>query len=315
MGPRGGQENGWGRRIRTPATWSRATCPPTRRSPSAEVITAQGVRRVNRRPLTYPLPRGEGELLDGGFEGLAGLEAGDARWRDPHRVPGPRVGRHPRLTARDLEGAEARDRHPVPLSERVADGGEEGVDRALGEGLGAPRGLRYRYHQLRLRHDEPSLAIAPSWRDNLPYNRSGARVSIGWCCYNGAASPTCIAKELRMLRGGPVDISTVILVVLAVVFTVLAYLKDPSLPWIGARNGLSLLWFILPRLVPALILTGMLQVLIPQEYVSRYFGREAGFRGIVIASIAGVLPPGGPVVSVPLMVALAHSGAGLAPPP
>ena len=68
-----------------------------------------------------------------------------------------------------------------------------------------------------------------------------------------------------MLRGGPVDISTVILVVLAVVFTVLAYLKDPGLPWIGARNGLSLLWFILPRLVPALILTGMLQVLIPQE--------------------------------------------------
>ena len=115
-----------------------------------------------------------------------------------------------------------------------------------------------------------------------------------------------------MLRGGPVDVSTVILIVLAVVFTVLAYLKDPSLPWIGARNGFSLLWFILPRLVPALILTGMLQVLIPQEYVSRYFGREAGFRGIVIASVAGVLTPGGPMVSVPLMVALAHSGAGLA---
>jgi len=116
-----------------------------------------------------------------------------------------------------------------------------------------------------------------------------------------------------MLRGAAVDVSTIILVVLAVVFTVLAYLKDPGLPWIGARNGLSLLWFILPRLVPALILTGMLQVLIPQEYVSRYFGREAGFRGILIASVAGVLTPGGPMVSVPLMVALAHSGAGLAP--
>ena len=115
-----------------------------------------------------------------------------------------------------------------------------------------------------------------------------------------------------MLRGSPVDVSTIILVVLAVVFTGLAYVKDPGLPWIGARNGLSLLWFILPRLIPALILTGMLQVLIPQEVVGRYFGREAGFRGIVIASVAGVLTPGGPMVSVPLMVALAHSGAGLA---
>ncbi|MBI4591270.1 MAG: permease [Candidatus Rokubacteria bacterium] len=115
-----------------------------------------------------------------------------------------------------------------------------------------------------------------------------------------------------MLRGSPVDVSTAILLVLAVIFTVLAYLKDPGLPWIGARNGFSLLSFILPRLIPALILTGMLQVLIPQEFVSRYFGREAGFRGIVIASVAGVLTPGGPMVSVPLMVALANSGAGLA---
>ncbi len=115
-----------------------------------------------------------------------------------------------------------------------------------------------------------------------------------------------------MLRGAPVDVSTVILLVFAVIFTVVAYLKDPGLPWIGARNGVSLLWFVLPRLVPALILTGMLQVLIPQELVSRYFGREAGLRGIVIASAAGVLTPGGPMVSVPLVVALSNSGAGLA---
>lgn len=115
-----------------------------------------------------------------------------------------------------------------------------------------------------------------------------------------------------MPRGASIDVSTIILVVLALVFTVAAYLKDPGLPWIGARNGLSLIWFILPRLIPALILTGMLQVLIPQELVSYYFGREAGLRGIMLASVAGVLTPGGPMVSVPLMVALANSGAGLA---
>ena len=61
------------------------------------------------------------------------------------------------------------------------------------------------------------------------------------------------------------DVSFVVLAVLALVTAALAYLKDPGLPAIGARNGLSLLWFIIPRLVPALILAGMLQVLIPQE--------------------------------------------------
>jgi hypothetical protein len=64
------------------------------------------------------------------------------------------------------------------------------------------------------------------------------------------------------------EISTIILAVLAVAFGIVAYLKDPGLPLIGARNGLKMLWFVLPRLVPALILAGMLQVLVPQEVVS-----------------------------------------------
>jgi uncharacterized membrane protein YraQ (UPF0718 family) len=115
-----------------------------------------------------------------------------------------------------------------------------------------------------------------------------------------------------MLRAVGVDASTIILIVLALLFTLVAYFKDPGLPAIGARNGLSLLWFVLPRLIPAIILTGMLQVLIPQEMVARHFGREAGLRGILIAAVAGVLTPGGPMVSVPLLVALSHSGAGLA---
>ncbi|HEU4367153.1 MAG TPA: permease [Methylomirabilota bacterium] len=109
------------------------------------------------------------------------------------------------------------------------------------------------------------------------------------------------------------EITTIILAVLAVAFGIVAYLKDPGLPLIGARNGLQMLWFVLPRLVPALILAGMLQVLVPQEVVARYLGRDAGFRSILIAALAGVLTPGGPMVTVPFLVALANSGAAMAP--
>jgi uncharacterized protein len=109
------------------------------------------------------------------------------------------------------------------------------------------------------------------------------------------------------------DLSTIVLAVLAIAFGVVAYLKDPGLPLIGARTGLKMLWFVLPRLVPALILAGMLQVLVPQETVSRYLGREGGFRAILIAAVAGVLTPGGPMVTVPFLVALANSGAAMAP--
>jgi len=116
-----------------------------------------------------------------------------------------------------------------------------------------------------------------------------------------------------MPRGGVFDVSFLILSSLAVVFAVVAYVKDPSLPMVGARNGLALLWFIIPRLVPALILAGMLQVVIPQETVARYFGRQSGLSAICMASVAGVITPGGPMVSVPLLVVLSNSGMALGP--
>jgi uncharacterized membrane protein YraQ (UPF0718 family) len=107
------------------------------------------------------------------------------------------------------------------------------------------------------------------------------------------------------------DPSTLLLVAAAILLAAVAYLKDPSLPLAGARNGLSFLWFIVPRLVPALIVAGLLQVLIPQDVVSRHFGRQAGIRALLIATLAGMMTPGGPMVSLPFMVAAAHSGAGL----
>ena len=57
----------------------------------------------------------------------------------------------------------------------------------------------------------------------------------------------------------------------------------------------------------------LLQVLVPQEMVARYFGPQGGLRAIVLASIAGILTPGGPMVTVPFMVALANSGMALPP--
>ena len=109
------------------------------------------------------------------------------------------------------------------------------------------------------------------------------------------------------------DPSLFLLVGAAVVLAIVAWVKDPGLPWLGAKSGFSMLWFILPRLIPALVLAGLVQVLVPQEVVSRHFGREGGLRAILIATLAGVLTPGGPMVSVPFMVALAHSGAAMAP--
>lgn len=110
-----------------------------------------------------------------------------------------------------------------------------------------------------------------------------------------------------------VDPSALVLLALALLLAIVAYVRDPGLPWLGAKTGFKMLGFILPRLVPALILAGLMQVLVPAEVVQRYLGRQGGMRAILFATVAGMFTPGGPMVSVPFMVALAHSGAALGP--
>ncbi len=109
----------------------------------------------------------------------------------------------------------------------------------------------------------------------------------------------------------PLDTSTIVLAAAAVVLAGLAYLKDPGLPLLRVKNGFSMLGFVLPRMVVALLLAGLMQVLVPQDFVSRHFGQGGGLRGLVLATLAGVVTPGGPMVTMPFMVALANSGAAL----
>jgi uncharacterized membrane protein YraQ (UPF0718 family) len=109
----------------------------------------------------------------------------------------------------------------------------------------------------------------------------------------------------------PLDTSTIVLAGAAVVLAALAYLKDPGLPLLGARNGFAMLAFVLPRMVVALLLAGLMQVLVPQDFVSRHLGQGGGLRSLLLATLAGVVTPGGPMVTMPFMVALANSGAAL----
>jgi len=68
---------------------------------------------------------------------------------------------------------------------------------------------------------------------------------------------------------------------------------------------------ILPRIVLALLTAGFLGTLVPAELVGSLIGAESGAKGILIASLAGGLTPGGPIVSFPIVVVLREAGAGV----
>jgi uncharacterized membrane protein YraQ (UPF0718 family) len=97
---------------------------------------------------------------------------------------------------------------------------------------------------------------------------------------------------------------------LAAALTIAAYLRDPSLPAVGLRNGGQLFLDVMPRLVGALIMTGMLQVLISPDSIQHWLDGSS-HRGILAGFVAGILTPGGPLVSFPIMVVFYKGGASL----
>jgi uncharacterized membrane protein YraQ (UPF0718 family) len=74
-------------------------------------------------------------------------------------------------------------------------------------------------------------------------------------------------------------------------------------------EDLDLLVQLLPRMAAAVLLAGLVQALVPRQWISRWVGEDSGLRGIVVASLAGMLTPGGPMTSFSLVIALQQSGA------
>jgi uncharacterized membrane protein YraQ (UPF0718 family) len=74
-------------------------------------------------------------------------------------------------------------------------------------------------------------------------------------------------------------------------------------------TGTALIVAIAPILVGAMLVGGYFQALVPRETVARLLGGESGLKGLVLASAAGAVTPGGPFASFPLAAALYQSGA------
>jgi uncharacterized membrane protein YraQ (UPF0718 family) len=76
------------------------------------------------------------------------------------------------------------------------------------------------------------------------------------------------------------------------------------------RTDLELLGLIVPRLGAALVIAAAIQVLLPREKVARWLGDQAGLKGILLATGAGMVTPGGPMTSFPVVSALHEAGTG-----
>ena len=104
-------------------------------------------------------------------------------------------------------------------------------------------------------------------------------------------------------------IPTIIMGVLAIILVFISYQKGVHLQ--GLKVSGNMLIQIVPLLVFAFIVAGMIQTLIPREMISRWVGTASGFRGIMIGSVIGAFMPGGPYVSLPIAAGLLRVGASI----
>ena len=106
-------------------------------------------------------------------------------------------------------------------------------------------------------------------------------------------------------------IPTIIMGVIAVVLLVIGYQRGGGEHILGLKSAGNILLQIMPLLIFAFIIAGMIPILIPQEMIARWIGAESGFRGILVGSALGSLTPGGPFVTLPLAAGLLRAGAGI----
>jgi len=95
------------------------------------------------------------------------------------------------------------------------------------------------------------------------------------------------------------------------VLMVLAALRGRIVLKQGLREGAVDFLRLIPRLGLGVIGSGFIAETVPQGLIVQWLGPDSGVLGLVIASVAGALTPGGPVVGFAIGAAALKGGAAM----
>jgi uncharacterized membrane protein YraQ (UPF0718 family) len=109
-----------------------------------------------------------------------------------------------------------------------------------------------------------------------------------------------------------IDWANLVLLIIALTLAALSWSRGgSSMTLAGILSGLQTLISVIPLLIAAFLIAGLTQVLIPSEVIEKWLGAGSGWRGLLVASVAGGLIPGGPYVYYPIAGGLLKAGAGI----
>ena len=112
------------------------------------------------------------------------------------------------------------------------------------------------------------------------------------------------------IRRKTFDWSTAVITVLMLSAAVVVYMRDGWDRFAAVFLGdVHIFLDILPKMAAGCLIGVFSTLLIPREMVARLVGAESGFTGLVIATFAGIIMPGGPVTVYPVAGAFLAVGA------
>jgi len=115
-------------------------------------------------------------------------------------------------------------------------------------------------------------------------------------------------------RGKKMDVSLIVLAAIVFGFMAVAFHTGGFAAIAqGLGKGWNLLASVGVRLFLGFALAGLMQVVIPPQYILKWIGHESGYAGVWIGSLAGSLMPGGPYVMFPIIGGLYQAGASVGP--
>ncbi|HHY76987.1 MAG TPA: hypothetical protein GX498_00575 [Clostridiales bacterium] len=104
---------------------------------------------------------------------------------------------------------------------------------------------------------------------------------------------------------------TTLILSLAAIILIAVNAKKTGKHYKGLKSGLMQFLKTAPVILGAFILAGLIEVLIPKEFVQNWLSKEAGLKGIVLGTFGGMLLAMGPYAFYPIVASILASGAGL----
>jgi uncharacterized membrane protein YraQ (UPF0718 family) len=106
------------------------------------------------------------------------------------------------------------------------------------------------------------------------------------------------------------DWSTGLLVVLVVGAMITVFVRDGGTRFVEIMVDNAWLFAnMMPNVLAGCLVGAFIALLLPREMVNRWVGAESGFSGLLIATVAGAIVPGGPFTVFPIATALSILGA------